>query len=211
MSFAMKDYTAGQLNAMTKKMKDQFGEGAPDRFLREELVLCETEKTWIEENGIIRFSVTSNGMTGKEWIDHFNAKGIKMTGKSEFILKSKDFNDQVTKGLTTQIAVLKGGLFSNSGRNTRSIIRKRSGMNLSNLSLETACLIREKFTDKEFERMGLDWIVIMYESISISSRFDPSKLIGNRNHGCWLKYIDWDFASHSDWGRNLGFAFSKNV
>ena len=50
---------------------------------------------------------------------------------------------------------------------------------LSKPNAELACLIREKFTDKEIEVMGLIWIVAMHEPINDSDG-DPCLMSVNR-------------------------------
>ena len=60
--FASAGLTAGQLNAIVKKL------GGPDMalgFLRDELSVSEPTRSWREENGVIYFSVTSHGATGE--------------------------------------------------------------------------------------------------------------------------------------------------
>ena len=44
------------------------GEAAADAFLRGELTVSEPIRSWREEDGVIYFSVTSDGTTGEEWI-----------------------------------------------------------------------------------------------------------------------------------------------
>lgn len=59
--FASADLTAGQLNAIVKKVG---GHDAALKFLRGELSVSEPTRNWREEDGVIYFSVTSDGTTG---------------------------------------------------------------------------------------------------------------------------------------------------
>ncbi|MEK7192403.1 MAG: hypothetical protein AAB646_02735, partial [Patescibacteria group bacterium] len=71
---------------------------------------------------------------------------------------------------------------------------------------ELACLIREKFTDKEIEKMGLIWIVAMHEPINDYDG-DPFLLNAYRlGLGRWLHACS-DGPDYG-WHRVFGFAFA---
>ena len=76
--FASANLTAGQLNAIVKKLG---GYDGALRFLRDEISLRDeasviiSKRKWREQDGIIYLSVTSNGMTGEDWIEHFRKNG----------------------------------------------------------------------------------------------------------------------------------------
>jgi hypothetical protein len=71
---------------------------------------------------------------------------------------------------------------------------------------EVACLIREKFSDKDMEAMGLVWIVAMHEPIKDSDGY-PSLLFAYRiDDGGWLNAV-WDYAGNQ-WDGDGGFAFA---
>ena len=67
------------------------GEERAERFRRGELVLVELERKWYEQEGVITFSVTTNGMTGEQWIAHVEKKGVKLSSYARSILLSPDF------------------------------------------------------------------------------------------------------------------------
>jgi hypothetical protein len=68
-----------------------------------------------------------------------------------------------------------------------------------------ACLVREKFSDKELEAMGLYWIVTMHNPIKDSGG-GPLLLSARRNgDGSWL-HARYDCPG-SLWVRDSGFAF----
>ncbi|MEK7636692.1 MAG: hypothetical protein AAB362_03325, partial [Patescibacteria group bacterium] len=71
---------------------------------------------------------------------------------------------------------------------------------------ELACLIREKFTDKEIEAMGLWYIVAMHEPINDSDG-GPSLLGADRyGDGRWLSA--YYGRPGIGWSRDYGFAFA---
>ena len=55
----------GTMEAVVNKLG---GEDGVKRFLRGELQVCRPTRSWREEDGVIYFSVTSDGTTGEDWI-----------------------------------------------------------------------------------------------------------------------------------------------
>jgi hypothetical protein len=137
------------------------------KVLREALCPPAEEKKWFEKDGMIYFTVISNGMSGKEWIKHFESKGIKIGDYArQILLKIKPSK----KGTVTQIAVIKGEFFSDENRTTSKIREEANKRKLSKPNTEVACLIRDMFTDGEIKEMGLWWIVTIHEPIITFSR-----------------------------------------
>ncbi len=190
MDFAMKNLTAGQLNAIVKNLG---GKDGALRFLRGELIVSEVARKWREEDGVIYFSVTSDGTTGPKWTTRLVEKGFCLSDGAKQILQSPNFKQ--TKGVTTEIAVLKGSLWNESNRNTKNIRAKAQKRKLLPPNAEVACLIREKFTNKELEAMGLVWVAIMHEPIKESD--DDSGLLG-------VDRSDDSSALGASWGKPLG-------
>ena len=205
--FASAGLTAGQLNAIVKKLG---GHDMALRFLRDELSVSEPTRSWREEDGVIYFSVTSDGTTGEDWIKRLEGNGFRVGDYAKQVLRSSDFKP--TNGMTTEAAVLKGMLFEDNDRITKKIRayaearRTPDKRKLSKPNAELACLIREKFTDKEIEAMGLIWIIAMHEPINDSGG-DPGLLGASRyDDGRWLDaYYD---RPDSRWDLGRGFAFA---
>jgi hypothetical protein len=230
--FASAGLTAGQLNAIVKKLG---GHDMALRFLRDELSVseptrsgvgdevdykklaqfvtpegrvtfenfqkCRTPK-WREEDGVIYFSVTSDGTTGKDWITRLESKNFRAGDYTKQLLCLQNFKP--TTGVTTEVAVLKGMLFEGN-RITKKIRAEAKKRKLSKPNAELACLIRDKFTDKEIEAMGLWWIVAMHEPISGSG--GDLSLLGAHclGGGRWLDACG--SRPDSRWDRGVGFAF----
>jgi len=70
------------------------------------------KRSWREQDGVIYFTVTSDDTTGEEWIIRLEKKGYRVSNYAKSILRSDGFKP--TKGVVTEIAVLKGILFSDS-------------------------------------------------------------------------------------------------
>jgi hypothetical protein len=186
------------------------GENAAERFLRGELAVSEPVCSWREKDGVIYFTVISDGTTGPAWIERLEAKGFRLSKWAKDVLNSKDFKP--TNGVVTEIAVLKGMLWNDSDRITKRIRKDAyegtftGGNKLFDPNPEAACLIREMFSDEELEAMGLWWIVAMHEPIKDSDG-DPRLLSADRDDdGRWLSaYYD---GLVGKWGRGSGFAFA---
>jgi hypothetical protein len=180
-------------------------EGCPaDRFLRDELSVSEPTRSWREADGVIYFSVTSDGTTGEDWIKRLEGNGFCVGNYAKQVLRSPRFLP--TSGVTTEVAVLKGMLFEDDDRITRKIRAEGALRKLGKLNAEIACLIREKFTDDELEIMGLIWIVAMHEPINDSG--GGPDLLGAHRYGSgrWLSAY-YDGPAYG-WNRGSGFAFA---
>lgn len=159
---------------------------------------------WREQDGVIYFSVKSNGMTGPRWIEHFEKRGVQLSKWAKDVLLSPDFKP--TNGVTTEIAVLKGVLFEDNDRVTLKIRAEANKRKLVKPEAELGCLIRDMFTDEEIEAMGLVWIVAFHEPIKDSDG-DPDLLSASRVvGGYWLRAFFGRPAYR--WLRGDGFAFA---
>ena len=185
------------------------GEEAADAFLRDELSVVRSTPKWREAGGVIYFSVTSDGTTGEVWIARLETKGFRITDYSKQLLRHRKFKP--TDCVTTEIAVLKGELlkgelFADGVRLTnhiRALARKRK---LTKPNAEIACLIREKFSDKELGAMGLWAIIAMHDPIPYSG--GGTLLLGADRYGDgqWLSAYYGNLGDR--WSRDDGFAFA---
>jgi hypothetical protein len=161
-------------------------------------------RSWREEDGVIYFSVTSDGTTGEEWVTRLESKGFRVGGYAKSVLRSPDFKP--TEGITTEVAVLKGMLFEDNDRITKKIRAEADKRKLAKPNAEVACLIREKFGDLEIEAVGLLWIVAMHAPLKDSDGY-PHLLRADRcDTGRWLDAG----CGRPDrrWERAFGFAFA---
>ncbi len=201
--FSSADYTAGQLNAMVKLLKKQVGEDGLERFLRGEITVSQPVRAWREQDGVIYFSVTSNGLTGPEWIAHFEKKGDRVGNCAKQSLCSAEFKP--TSDITYNIAVMKGMIFNDKDSVTKKIRNEADCRKFAKPNAEIACLIRDKFTDAEIEAMGLIWIVTMHEPIEVSG--GSLRLLG-AHRGDGGRWLDAYYGTPGvRWGRGHGFAF----
>jgi len=195
-----KNVTFGQSEAIINKLG---GEEGMNKFLRGELIVSEPTSKWRYHAGIIYATFVSDGTTGAEWIVRLEKKGIILTNYAKSMLLSDDFKP--TKGVSYEIAILPGGMWDDKNRTTKNIKLEASKRNLIEPNAETSCFIREMFSDKDIEVMGLQWILTMHEPIK-NSGGGPS-LLGTYRYGdgsCLDADVD---GSDSQWFRRGGFAF----
>ncbi|OGZ10555.1 MAG: hypothetical protein A3D67_01445 [Candidatus Lloydbacteria bacterium RIFCSPHIGHO2_02_FULL_51_22] len=161
-------------------------------------------RSWREEDGVIYFSVESDGTTGEDWITRLESKGFRVGDYAKQVLRSTDFKP--TSGVTTETVVLPGSFFGDKDLDTAKIRDEAKKRKLVTPNAELACLIREKFRDDEIEAMGLWYIVAMHEPMSDSDG-DPRLLDARRDvGGRWLSasYV----RPGRRWHRDGGFAFA---
>src|SRR5687767_5139046 len=105
--------TLGRVEAVWNRLG---GEEGVERFLRGEIIVAEPARSWREEDGVIYFSVTSDGTTGEDWIKRLEGNGFRVRDYAKQVLRSPDFKP--TNGVTTEVAVLQGMLFEDRNRIT---------------------------------------------------------------------------------------------
>ena len=160
--------------------------------------------SWREKDGVIYFSVVSEGTTSEDWIIWFESNDFQVSGYAKEVLRSPDFKP--TSGVVTEVAVLKGMLFEATDRATKTIRAEADKRKLSKPNPELACLIREKFTNDEMFAMGLLDIIVMHEPIK-GVNGDPLLLSVMRyNFGRWLDACGG--RPGDGWGPGSGFAFA---
>jgi len=205
--FAISKIETGQLNALVKNLMLQMGISDPQEAVRKinsgEWIVSKRARFWQEKDGVIYFSVTSDGTTGPEWIERLGKKGFQIEDYAKILLRSDDFKP--TSGVTYIITVLKGEMFFVNDRITKNICAEADKKGFTKPNAEVACLIRENFSDKEIKAMGLWWVVVMHEPIKDSVGDSGLLFTGRHGVGRWL------FAHHCGgsykWGRGDGFAF----
>jgi len=161
-------------------------------------------RKWREQDGVIYFSVTSNGKTGEGWIKYLEGKKFLVGEDAKNVLRSKDFKP--TSGVTTEIAVLKDALSANDVRTTNNVRADAERRKFTKPNAEISCLIREKFMDEEIEAMGLWAIVAMHDPIKDSP--GALRLLGVYRVGDGRGLTAFDNDPGIGWRREIGLAFS---
>jgi len=117
---------------------------------------------WHEEDGVIYFDITSNGLGGSHWIRRLERSNVLISKWAEGILNSPGFMG--SNGVKYSIAVIKGKSFKDDARNS-DIRAEASLRNFQTPNAEIACLIREAFSNGELKEMGLSSITVFHEPI----------------------------------------------
>ena len=206
----LKKFTRGQLDSTLMKIGQDVGMNTGEAikaFLRDELIIAKPERNWREGDEVIYLTVTPDGATGPDWIPRTEKKGNRLDQHAEDLLRSPDFEPTLSNN-PIKIAIIKGEFFEDSMRVTKNIRTEASNRGWTNPNADIACLIREKFTDEEIEKMGLWWITTMHEPIKNFS-YGPGLLgVGRGNNGRWLTaYPDY---LNCRWGPDSGFAFAAS-
>ena len=152
---------------MVKNIMTQTGITEPEEVVRMmnsgELQVSLTKSEWTEKDGVIRFSVTSDGTTGEQWIERLERKKINLNHRIKKIMRSRYFKQN--NNFVYDVVILKGKLFSDEGRTYKNILKEANNRKFSTPPMQLACLIREKFSDKDLNAMGLTWIFVMHKNI----------------------------------------------
>ena len=197
------NFNLGQIEAVFNKLG---GEDGVRRFLRGEITVSESARSWREADGVIYFSVTSDGTTGEDWVIRLESKGFRVTSDAKQVLRSPDFKP--TSAVTTKVAVLKGVLFADSDWTTKEICDEAGKRKLSKPNAELACLIREKFTGNEIEAMGLRDIVAMHEPINGFNGYPSLLGVCCYDLGRWINVCNG--RPDIRWAPGFGFAFAES-
>ncbi|MFA5024413.1 MAG: hypothetical protein WC523_05645 [Patescibacteria group bacterium] len=164
-----------------------------------------------EENGVIYFSVTSDGTTGEQWIKRLSKNGHRVNDRAKNILLSKDFKP--TNGVTYQIAVVDGKLFTDENRTTANVRADANKRQLSTPHPEIAPLIREKFSDEDLGVMCLYWLAAMHEPINNSDGVPTLLGVSRDNDDNWLCAFSGEPGRRSNCMGGFAFVVSqkKNI
>lgn len=161
------------------------------------------EPKWRDEGGIIHCSVLSRGTTGEKWIEHFEHRGGFVCSETKKILLSPRFIP--TLGVKTDLAIFKSTLLPSNERYTISAHEIGLAKGLAIPEIEVTILLREKFSNKELEEMGLWWIAVMHAPVR---SFEDSLIslcvdrYGDKEWICAHGAKDYD-----SWNSDGGFAY----
>lgn len=164
--FVISDVLPGKLNAMVKNIMKQVETDNPNeavRMVNAGEVKISVIKPKQTKEDIVRFSVTSDDTTGREWIARLKSKGVFVNRFSQDLLRSNKF--KATNGVTYNVVILKRTGFGKHGLNVRGVFKEAGKRKLSSPNAEVACLILDKFSDEDFKRMGLERVVVMHKMI----------------------------------------------
>jgi len=186
-AFAISEIAPGKLNALVKNLMRGMNINDPAEAVRRinsrEWLVYEPSN-FRRKNGLIHFSVTSDGTTPEGWKNRLLNKGFNLLGVNIDHLIP-------TVGVTTDIIIYESEVD----------IKKQINLVSNHLSIEVACLVRDKFTDKDLRDMGL-YKIILITGFKTAQFFNVFS-IHNRGIGNWLST---DCFEIEDAGVGLGLA-----
>lgn len=166
-NFLISNITTGKLNAMVKNIMTQTGVTEPEEAVRMvnsgEVKISVEKPKWTEVDGVIRFSLTSDGSTGREWITRLEKQGHRVEGHARRIILSKHFKPN--RDFTYEVVVLKGTQFSDEDRTYENILKEAEAREFIVPPMQLVCLIRQKFSNEELRAMGFVMICVMHRKI----------------------------------------------
>lgn len=119
---------------------------------------------WLERDGVIRFSLVSNGKTGNRLINFLERSGLHIDEMDRVILRAAKFSPISAEKIN--VVILKGNTFSPDTRTLRNVCARAKEMSLKMCGVEVSCLILDKFTRAEIISMGLRRIVVFHRRVS---------------------------------------------
>ena len=202
-AFQKAGFTPGDITAL-----GQCSElGEIKRFLNGELVFSQSVRKWVEEKGLILFTVTSDGTTGSSWIRRLRDGGLRVSSLAKGILRAPNLN--FTSGVTHNVVVLSGRTLAGQCATTRNIISKADSLGLESPNAEVALLMQEMFSGRELIDMGLSSIFIFHKPVNISNeallRLSLNVDLNNIDGHCRLETVF--LAPEYAWFPETGFAF----
>jgi hypothetical protein len=163
--------------------------------------------SWTEVDGVIRFTVTSDGTTGPQWIERLEKQGYRVSGYALNLILSEEFKP--TDEETHNVAVLKGELFNDHFRLRKNVHFEARRRGLMRTHPEVACLIRERFTNDEMRKLGLWSILVMHQPIGDAQGYPSLMSVRLYEGGRWLDAFR-DIGNRA-WSRDRGFAFVEET
>ncbi|HTE48920.1 MAG TPA: hypothetical protein VK675_03380 [Candidatus Paceibacterota bacterium] len=101
----------------------------------------------------------SEGVTGPKWIEDLKDRDFYLTEDAKIILRSQDFQP-TTPRFVHRIVVLRANFWKKkSDRNIACIQSEGVSRKWAELHSEAPCIIRNCFSDRELEKMGLVRII----------------------------------------------------
>lgn len=151
----------------------------------------EIKPRWHEENGTIRISLTTNGLTGDDWISKIEPTWPSVRNYHNNTLLSSDF--KATKDIITEVVIIKDCLLEEGDNSIFNFSKKRNSSEglwirtndqrspeglwkimeqngFTKPTPEIACLLFEFLTEQDYKEMGLLDVIVMHEPFGM---FEP--------------------------------------
>jgi len=149
------------------------------------------------------YTVTSNGLSGEEWIARLHAGKWDISDCEIQMLCDKNFI--ATTGVTHKLVLIKGEEFEDDDRITSKVRAEAQRRGYLAPPAEVAPLLRELITDKDIERTGLFSLTVMHEPL-VGARGLPHLLSVSR-YDTGRLLMSYYGRPELEWARVHGFVF----
>jgi len=172
------------------------------RQFREGSLTTDSIQAVIEHRGQA-IVVVSDGLAAEQSIAELKAEGFNVWNEVKFLMRSSAY--VVTNGVVYRVGIIKGDEFDDNVRTTENIRKEAARRRWIEPPAELARLLRKKVSDKELEKMGLWWLVVMHKPVPVSD--GGPLLLGLSRGGDGRRLNAYDVKPGYRWDREDGFAF----
>lgn len=164
-----------------------------------------------EENSIgipDSFKVTTDHRDGEKLIESLEKNGNNVGGKFKELLRSIQF---VPLGVTYRLVLMFGDELKDSQRTDEEVRTIAADRSYIEPPIVAAPLVREMFSDKDFEDMGLRHLIVMRKPIIILEASGESNLLGLPEdfNGRWM--TSFFGGPNVGWNSDVGFLFCTSA
>ncbi|MFZ2310442.1 MAG: hypothetical protein WAW11_02770 [Patescibacteria group bacterium] len=182
-----------QLEIFLGRIMHQLGESDPVKVVHMVnagvVYLSNIKQGWITNDDVITFPVISDKTSGPQWLKRLKNKGIYVDDIAKEMLLSKAFKP--TDEIATIVVIFRVP-YAMFGDNASPLpIAEAKGLIEAVNGMELACLIRDKFTNKQLSLMGCSQLVISVGEYYFYVTGGENKLAGL---GAFKKRLDSDFS-----------------
>ncbi len=129
---------------------------------------------WREHNCVVYTSVISSGRSGAEWGQYFAAEEAKESYEVySDVLEESLSNFRPTNKIVYELAIVRISALKKQERYPEKLKEIAHNLGWKEATIETGCLLREKFTDSELEVMGFSSLVIMHRPVGLPNSCTP--------------------------------------
>lgn len=170
------------------------------------LKLAQSAINFTEKDGIIYFSVFSEGFTAEQWLNYFEKNKVIISKTVREIILSMRFKPTIGE---KYFVIIKGNNFTNETRTLENIKKFAQEKKFRKLNAETICLLRKALSDDDLEKFGLKEVVVMRTGYQFGKKCRLAQICRkdlNRNCGCEINTINGNEGGRY-FGPEKGFVF----
>ena len=159
-----------------------------------------------EKDGIIYFSIFSEGLTAEQWLEYFEKNAMTISSAVKNILLSMRFKPTIGE---KYFAIIKPNNFTDETRTLENIKTLAQTKRFRKLNAETICLLREALSDHDLENFGLKEVIVMRTGYGVNGNRRLAQICrkdAKRNSNCSINTTNGN-EGRTPFGSEKGFAF----